>query len=234
MATQGAPTLTPSPGGATFRPRSGPIGLNRDATSRPDAPSEPPRHPERAGDAGIGEGLVAPARLAEEFGGARLLASDMRVGFMLINHARNRTVARLFGASRDQANLVTLVAAMVLADTVHERIQKMLRGPSVPSLGDGLFAGGSLRELLWGVAGPPARDTPLSGTLLTLAVLGGTAGPAAFKSIRAISGSSRRIHHGFRHRYGYLVDPGHWRARRATRRSRSTPSRNAIDRRNLS
>jgi hypothetical protein len=30
---------------------------------------------------------------------------------------------------------------------------------------------------------------------------------------------SRGMTTGFHHRYGYLVDPGHWRERRARRRS---------------
>jgi hypothetical protein len=221
MATQHTPT--PTRGGTTFRPRSGPIGPKEVATSpRDDSPvtgKPPSRQPEIIGlaDAGVdGEPVAAPP-LADEVGGTRLLLADARVAFLLINHARHRTITRLVGVPRDQANLVTLVAVMALADAVHDKIQTVLGGPSVPSFGGGLLAGASLRELLWGVTGPPARDTPLSGTLLTIAIVGGSAGPTALKSLRAIRASSRQIHDGFRHRYGYLVDPGRWRARRAAR-----------------
>jgi hypothetical protein len=170
-------------------------------------------------DARAGADLVGALRLADEFGGARLLLSDMRTAFLLVNHARHRTIARLFGVSSDQANLLTLVAALTLAEAVHEKVERLLSAPSVPSLGDGLLASASLRELLAGVAGPPAHETPLSSTLLMIAVVGGTAGPAGLKSLRAIKASSHRMAVGFHHRYGYIVDPGHWRQRRAQRPS---------------
>lgn len=170
-------------------------------------------------DAGTGQELVAALRLAEEFGGGRLLLSDLRVAFLLMNDARHRTVARLFGVSPDQANLVTLIAVMMLAEAAHRKVQRLFSAPSVPSPGDGLVAGASLRELLLGVAGSPARDVPFSGPLLAIAVLGGTVGPTAFKSLRAIGDSSRKMTVGFHHRYGYVVDPGHWRRRRAQRQN---------------
>jgi hypothetical protein len=150
LATQHTPT--PTRGGTTFRPRSGPTVLTGDpALLRDHVPvtSEPPsRQPITTGvaDAGVDAQVVAALRLAEEFGGARLLVSDLRVAFLLINHARQRTIARLFGVPRDRANLVTLVAVMVLADTVHDKIKTVLSGPPVPSLGDGLFASASLRN----------------------------------------------------------------------------------------
>ena len=52
---------------------------------------------------------------------------------------------------------------------------------------------------------------------LVLAVVGGTAGPTAMKSIRAIRAGSNRASLAFHHRYGFLVDAGQWRARRAQR-----------------
>jgi hypothetical protein len=181
-----------------------------------------PHQPQSAGglvDAGAGEELVAALGLSEEFGGGRLLVSDVRVAFLLINRARHLAIARLFGVPRDQANLVTLIAVMVLAERAHEKAHRLIGGPSLPSAGDGLLAGASLRELLCGFAGAPARDTPLLGTLLTIAVLGGTVGPTASKSLRAVGTSSHRVAVGFHDRYGYIIDPGHWRQRRAQRRS---------------
>jgi hypothetical protein len=231
VTTKHTPTPTPTRDGTTLRPRPGPMGVTDDPTSvRDSSPvtGEPSsRQPEISdvAHAGVEAEDVAALRLAEEFGDARLLLSDLRVACLLINHARHRTIARLFGVPRDQANLLTLVAVMTLAGAVNDRIQTMLRGPSVPSLGDGLLAGASLRELLRGVAGPSAGDAPLLGTLLTIGVLGGIAVPAAAKSLRATRASSQRLHVAFRHRYGYLVDPGHWRARRATRLSRSALAR---------
>lgn len=159
------------------------------------------------------------SRLAEEFGGGRLLLSDMRLAFLLMNDARNRAAARLFAVPQEQANLVTLVAVAMLAETGHRKLQRLLNVPSVPSSGEGLMAAAAMRELAWNVAGPPARDMPLSGLLLAIAIVGGTATPAALKSLRAVRAFAHRTNVGFHRRYGYIVDAGHWRQRHAQRHS---------------
>lgn len=152
--------------------------------------------------------------------GARVLRTDVRVAALLGNYARRRTIARMFGASPEQANLVTMVAVLAIAQATSEYIQRLAAGPPVPSATEGLFVSASLKELLSSVAGPPSRETPSAGTLLALALVGGTAGPAVFRSTRAARSASRRMATGFHHRYGYLVDPGHWRQQRALRRAR--------------
>ena len=90
--------------------------------------------------------MVGSAGL-EGFGGARLLASDARVAFLLINHARLRTVARLFGVGPDQANLVTAIALLTLAETVRRKVRALMEGPMVPAFEDGLLGGAVVREL---------------------------------------------------------------------------------------
>jgi hypothetical protein len=163
-------------------------------------------------------GPVAALSLGEEFGGVRLLMSDLRLIFLLINHGRYSMIQRLFGIGRDQANLLTLVMAMALADGARVKARRVLTGPPLPGAGDLLLAGGSWREVLSYAAGAPANGTPLFGTLLSVAIIGGTAGPAASELAAAIWTSSHRMAMGFHRRYGYIVDPGHWRRRRARRR----------------
>lgn len=160
---------------------------------------------------------VAALTLGEEFGGGRLLLSDMRLAFLLTNQARLRTIARLFGIPPDQANLLTLVGAITLATAAQARVQRLLKGPPLPTMGGGLWAGSWARELMFGVAGLPPGETPLPGNLLMIAVVAGAAGPVAIKSLRTIRSSSHRAALDFHHRYGYIVDPGHWRQRRARR-----------------
>jgi hypothetical protein len=159
-----------------------------------------------------------------EAGGARLLA-DARVAFLLINYARLRAVARLFGVGPEQANLLTAVALLTLAETSRRKIRAMMEGPALPSLEDGLLGGAMLREALGGVAGLSGRDAPQPATLLMLAVVGGLAAPTLFKSIRGVRATTHRTTVAFHHRYGYLVDPGHWRARHAARASRLAADR---------
>lgn len=156
-----------------------------------------------AAHAGDGHGIAL--RRLEDTGGARLLVSDMRVAFLLLNEARYRTIQRLFGVSRDQVNLTTAIAALVLAGAVHDRAEQMLNAPGAPSATDAALGAGVLRELIYGAAGPWSRDTPLFGTLVTIAVLGGLAKPAVGVSVRNIRASSRRMKLLFGGRYGHLL-----------------------------
>ena len=80
---------------------------------------------------------------------------------------------------------------------------------------------GILREALCRVAGPDARDTPALASLLAIAVIGAT----ARSGLHGLRGSGHSADVAFHKRYGYLVDPGHWRQRRAQRREASVTHR---------
>ena len=56
-----------------------------------------------------------------------MFLSDLRVGVLLANEARYRTLERFFGIPREQANLATLVAAPTLADAVRNTTRELLR-----------------------------------------------------------------------------------------------------------
>ena len=150
-------------------------------------------------------GATAALRRLEDTGGAQLLMSDLRVALLLLNEARYRTIQRLFGVSRDQVNLTTAVAALVLAGAVQERATRALNAPGAPSASDVALGAGVLRELVYGAAGPWSRDTPFFGTLVTIAVLGGLARPAVGASLRSVMSSTRRMRLGFDNRYGQLI-----------------------------
>jgi hypothetical protein len=151
------------------------------------------------------------APLVRTSGGARVLAADLRFVFIVLNQARYRLLAQLFGTSKDQADLLTLVAALLLVEVMRKRWQRLMSGPIVPSSGDAMLGLASVRELLYRVAGPSLRDTPQLGTLLTVAFLGRAIGPTMVRSIRVIRGGSQRVNSSFRRRYGYLVDVGQQR-----------------------
>ena len=142
---------------------------------------------------------------AKAFRGRRLLASDLRVAFLLANEARYRTVERLLGVPRDQANFVTVIGLLVLADAVHEHAARALSAPGGPAPADAVLGSLTLRELLYGLGGPSSRDTPLFGTLITIGVIGGLIRPAVGKSIHGIRSSSQRMQVAFHQRYGHLI-----------------------------
>jgi hypothetical protein len=139
----------------------------------------------------------------EESGG-RLLESDIGVIYLLLNEARYRTLARLFGVSREQANLATLVFVAVLAEAARARAER-LRGLPGPSRSDIAVGGAAVRELGYMVAGATLRETPMFSTLVAIAVVWKLSGPVVTRSLHGVRTGSHRFWHGFHHRYGYLV-----------------------------
>src|SRR5436309_4027895 len=118
--------------------------------------------------------------------GGRLLATDVRVAALLLNDARYRAFQRLFAIDRDQVNLVTFIALLVLAQKT-EATSHRIRSQRGPTMAEDFMGFAVVREALRRVAGP-SSDTPLLGTLLAVAVIGGT----ARSGLRAIHGSGHQ------------------------------------------
>jgi hypothetical protein len=133
---------------------------------------------------------------------------DLRGGLMLMNEARCRTVERVFGVQRDQVNMTTAIVLLLVAESVRRRAERY-QPSRRPRLSDWAIGAGALRESIYGVAGPAASDTPLAGTLIALAILGGLARQPAVRSVHGMKASSRRLHQAFLGRYGHLI--GHSR-----------------------
>jgi hypothetical protein len=162
-------------------------------TPRNGAPTVDGRH----------EHASAPAR--QELGPTRLLLSDLRVAWLLLDHARGRMIERLFGVADDQSMLVTIIALLVLAEAAHDRAQRMLSAPGAPTPGDLLLAGAGVRGLVHDLAGTSSDETPLLGTLITIAVVGGLTVPTARRAARATRRSAHRARMAFKSRYGELM-----------------------------
>jgi hypothetical protein len=152
----------------------------------------------------------------EQLDGRRLLSSDLRIGLAFANEARYRVIQRTFGVSRNQANLATLVALGGLAEAMRTQSRKMRSAAGVPSKADNMIGLTLVSELLRSVGGA-SEDTALMGPLIALAIMGTGARAVTRRSAHGVYGSSHKMDVAFHHRYGYLVDPGHWRARRAQR-----------------
>jgi hypothetical protein len=137
----------------------------------------------------------------------------VRIASLLLNDARYRAFQRVFAVQRKDVNLVTLIALLIMAEKTQATSRK-LRSRRGPTLTEDFMGFGIVREALCRVAGPDSRDTPLLSTLLAIAVIGG----AARSGLHGVRGSGHRADVAFHDRYGYLIDPGHWRRRRADRR----------------
>lgn len=163
---------------------------------------------------------------ANGYGSPGQLARDLRITYLLVNDARHRLLARLFGVPQEQDAMLTAIVVLMLANAARTRARRLTRLPGLPSAGDGMLGVASVREVLGAIAGPSVRDMPGSGTLLTVAFLGAATVPLVRRSLHDVRSSSHRMSVGFHHRYGYLVDPGHWRRRRAELRESLTSAGN--------
>src|SRR4051812_35679406 len=112
------------------------------------------------------------------FGTGRLFLTDSRLALAVLNSARYWALNRLFGVSRQQANIVTFLLTVLAAEAAYESGRRMIRAPHLSS-GDAVVGLVALREGALGLAGPRSRETPHTAALLALALLGGVAVPRA-------------------------------------------------------
>jgi hypothetical protein len=126
-------------------------------------------------------------------GFARRFFGDAGIALGLLNNARHRLVARVFGVSRDDSNLVTVVAIGSAAVAVHGTVARARRLRLLPSRSDGAIGAVMLRETALGIAGEPSRTVPFVGALVTLAVVGTSFRPMLRGVVRTTRGSVVRV-----------------------------------------
>ena len=112
------------------------------------------------------------------FSTGQLFLTDARLYLGVANHLRHQALGRVFGLSREQSNVLTVVALLGAADAVYEGGRRLgaIR-PPVPSSNAALGAL-ALRDAAIGAVAPASRGVPGFGGLVTIAVLGGLAAPA--------------------------------------------------------
>ena len=129
------------------------------------------------------------------FGTSQLFLIDSRLALVVLNHLRYRALNRVFGVSRDQANVLTVVLLLGAADGAYETARR-IGGTRVRESGTNAAVGAlALREAALGVAGPSAREVPAFGALVGFAVLGGLVAPGLRRTahrMRAAEGRVRR------------------------------------------
>jgi hypothetical protein len=122
-------------------------------------------------------------------GFARLFFGDAAIVFLLVNDVRHRIVARAFGTSRDDSNLVTVVAIGSAAVAVHGTAARLRRVRRYPSGADSVIGAAALREAALGIAGAPSRAVPAAGALVALALVGTSSRPMLRGALRTTRGS---------------------------------------------
>jgi hypothetical protein len=169
--------------------------------SAPDLPPTAIRPPEREHHAADDR----EAAREELFGGARLLAGDVRVAYLLLNDARGRAITRLFGISGPNSALVALIAVGLAAETAHRKVSRVLNAPGAPDLGGLTLGTSALTESARLIAGPGIGDFPFFGPLVLFAVVVHTTRPVLRSAIHGARSSAHRAHAGLDHRYGHII-----------------------------
>jgi hypothetical protein len=136
---------------------------------------------------------AAAAGRRADFGAGSLFFADSRLLFVVLNQLRYRALHRAFGVSREQANLLTLVLVMVGSQGTLRRAGRIVRAPLQISGMDAAIGGFALREAAVGVAGRDAREVSPFATLLTIALLGGLALPAARRTAHRLRAVEQRL-----------------------------------------
>jgi hypothetical protein len=163
---------------------------------------------------------VSESRPVSEKSGGGQLVRDIATTGLLLNVARHRALRRVYGGTGDHDNSLTVFSLLLLPDFLGGVARRLFKLPKL-SNSDLFLLAMTLRELLAGAAGPVAQESPEASTLLTLSLAARTPTFGLLEAERGFATSSHWLLGGFRHRYGYLVDPGHRRANRARRRAQA-------------
>ena len=134
-----------------------------------------------------------PTDATAGFGTSQLFFTDSRLVLAVANHLRYQALNRVFGVSREQANVVTAVLLLGAADGVYEATRRVT-GARLPVSGaDAAVGAVALRDAALGVAGPGARAIPRFGTLVAFAVLGGIAAPSLRRTAQKLRAAEQRL-----------------------------------------
>jgi hypothetical protein len=126
-------------------------------------------------------------------GAARVFLSDARLALGVLNEVRHRSLRRTFGVSREQANLLTVVVALSATAAAYETAVRVIAAPFPMSGSDAAIGAYVVREVGLGIAGPAAREVPLVGTLVAVALIGRLALPELRRALRGIRAAEHRV-----------------------------------------
>lgn len=123
---------------------------------------------------------------------------DTIIVLRLLNERRHWIMAAVFGVSRDDSNIVTLLAISAFATGLRrafaaprEEVRKFRSSPT--RIGDTMIGGAVSRETLDSIAGHPARDTSFAASLLAFAVVVHTFRPTVERLLRATREALREL-----------------------------------------
>ena len=156
-----------------------------------------------------GPGHARRSRLpSAELRTGRLFLADSRLAFAFANHLRYLALRRVFGVSREQANVLTAVLLAGGAEAAYLGARTVVRAPLRVTGADAALGGAMLRESMFGMAGPASRETPMFGALLALGLLGGLAAPRIRRAMSRARATEQRLRRARISQYAASRRPG--------------------------
>ena len=140
---------------------------------------------------------AAPVRL-EHVSRRRRLWGDAIIVSSLLNELRLRVTTAVYGISRADSNLVTLIVigafgAAIRRAAAAPRTQVRKARSSPTAVGDTMIGAATAKETLESIAGHPARDITPAAALITLALVVHLFRPAVRRSVRAVEEAGRDV-----------------------------------------
>lgn len=132
----------------------------------------------------------------------RAFVSDARLALTVLNELRYPALRRMFGVSREQANLLTFVLALMAARGSYDLARQVLRIRWPLSGPDTAIVGVLVREAGFAMAGPKAREVQLGGALIAFAAVGGLTLPGLRRALRGLHELEQRVREQRRRIYG--------------------------------
>ena len=127
------------------------------------------------------------------FGTTQLFLTDSRLALAVVNHLRYQALNRALGLSRQQANVLTAVLLLSVADGAYEATRRITGMRPHVSGSDAAIGAAALREASLTMAGPGVRAIPGLGALVAFAFLGGFAAPALRRAAHRMRTAEQRL-----------------------------------------
>jgi hypothetical protein len=132
--------------------------------------------------------------------GAQAFFVDLKAGSLLMRHARQSAVTRVFGVPAQDQSLVVTLILIGAAGTV---VRGLMPPPWHPSRADAAMGGSLLDATFRGIAGAPSRDIPVAGALIVFALAAHSLRPVVAGTAGQARAMGHRMRHGFTVRYGH-------------------------------
>ena len=138
-----------------------------------------------------------PVRL-EHVSRRRRLWGDAIIVSSLLNELRHRIMTAVYGISRADSNLVTLLVIAAFGAEIRRaaaapRTQVRRVRSSPTAIGDSMIGVAAAKETLDSIAGHPSRDVRPAAALVTLALVVHLFRPAVKRSVRVMEEAGRDV-----------------------------------------